>query len=87
MALRRILEAIKAALGDKFDRTGRGEKASKNSHSICALNKRPLHPNGGNLGESETVRKILNYSSLKVLIREHFLCHLYKCIFHVFIMF
>ena len=39
MALRRILEVIKAALGDKFDRTGRGEKASKNNHSICALNK------------------------------------------------
>ena len=71
---------------------GEARKKARTTTAICALNKsmggqRSLHPHGGNLGGNETVRKILNYSSLKVLIIEHFLCHLYKCIFHVFIMF
>lgn len=44
-----------------------------------------LVPTWGKLGEKWAMRKTLNYSSLMVLIREHFLCYLYKCIFYVFI--
>lgn len=52
------MEAIKAALGDKFDRNGeRRESKQEQPQSECPEQEALAPKNGGNLGESETVRK------------------------------